>query len=79
VSGELLQQFRVLVEQPEEVEDGGQRGGLAAFVTTEGVVAAAGEARRGDLGQAELAADAAEFRAPWRWRSRSTSASPGAA
>src|SRR5258708_32425083 len=60
-SNQILQQLRMLVGEPEEIDDCRGGGRLAAFVAREGVVAAAGQARSGNLAQTELATDAADF------------------
>src|SRR6266851_1762147 len=60
-SNQILQQLGMLVQKPEEIDDCGERGRLAAFVAREGVMAAAGQACCSNLAQAELAADAADF------------------
>ncbi len=46
---ELLQQFRVLVQEPKQIDDGCQRGGFSAFVPGKCIVATACQARRGGL------------------------------
>src|SRR5258708_38942691 len=60
-SNQILQQLRMLVQEPEEIDDCRERGRLAAFVAREGIMAAAGQACSGDLAQTELATNAAEF------------------
>src|SRR5229473_780448 len=51
----------MLVQEPEEIDDCGERGRLAALIAREGVMAAAGEPRGGNLAQAQLTADASDF------------------
>jgi len=58
---QFAQQVRMFVQQPEQIDDGGHRRDFPALVPRQGVVTAACQTGRRRLGQAELAADAADF------------------